>query len=426
MNEIVKYIWSRNLIPAKGLSTTNGEPIHIINYGKAVKEGEHIFSDAKIEVSGITWAGNVLIDCNAKRNEPQTGEQPENIVLHITAKGCPQGESKATHKLCLEIQPELTKELQEVIEYRKTRFQCAGTFSQMSSLNLRNILSRMLIERLEEKAANIEKTLEDSNKSWEDTLFKNLIRSFGFGIQSQEFEELATIINLQALGKHRDNKLQVEAIFFGQAGLLNEESIPYYYKKEALENNYYKELVREYGFLSTKFGLQNMDYKAWNNGRITPHLRIARLAAIYHSQKFSMANIISCNTASELHDIICAGTQDYWYNHSCFGGTENYGNDRLKPRQADILIINTVVPILYVYGKYRNNSQHCSKAEDLLYALNGEENSVIKRWREQGITPQCAADTQALLQLTRRYCQTNNCKECPVAYHYIKSKMTEK
>lgn len=421
MRSIIKFLWEKRLIPANGLKTLKGEDMHIIDYGKGTDEESGIVHDAKIEVGGIVWGGNVHFGYDTKNSDSHN-----NVILCIETGDNTQASRQAEHSpnsLRLDYPKEFIKELHDVIELHKRRFACGGTIGSMSSINLHNTLSRLLAERLEEKAANIEKTFVACNQNWEETLFRNFIRSFGFGIQSKEFEEFAGIINMQALGKHRDNMLQVEAIFFGQAGLLEEESIPYYYRKEATGNRYYNELVREYRFLSAKFNLATMDHTVWGNGHATPHLRIARLATIYHSRKFSLAGIAACNNIGELHDIICTTTQGYWHNHSRFGGTENYGNGAMKRHQADVLIINTVVPILYVYGKYRGDSTLCSKAEDFLYTLKGEENSIIKRWKEEGVMPQCAADTQALIQLTRRYCQTNNCKECPIAYYHIKDIM---
>ena len=323
------------------------------------------------------------------------------------------------------IAPEVLNELTCVLENRSRRFECDGTIRNMSRMNMRSILSRMLIERLENKAAAILKRAEKCCRNWEEVLFRTLVQSFGFGIQSKEFEELSEIIDFNALGKHRDSLLQIEAILFGQAGLLEEESIPHYYRSEATAGSYYKELVREYRFFCAKFNLQSMDHKRWGNGHGTPHLRIARIAAIYHSHKFSLAEIAACYTTTQLYSTLCVPLQGYWFCHGCFGGTESYGNDKLKTRQADVLIINSVVPVMYVYGKYRNDSALCSKAEDFLYSLKSEENSIIKRWKEKGLEPENAADSQALLQLWRGYCQTNSCDKCPVAYHHIKAMLAE-
>lgn len=95
----------------------------------------------------------------------------------------------------------------------------------------------------------------------------------------------------------------------------------------------------------------------------------------------------------------------------------------MKQRQLDVIIINAVIPILYIYGKHRNDNRLCSKAEELLYQLKSEENSIVRRWKEKGIAVECAADSQAILQLDRKYCRTNNCAECRFAYYYLRQRI---
>jgi hypothetical protein len=286
-------------------------------------------------------------------------------------------------------------------------------------------MSRLLAERLEEKSRLMERIFRQSDQRWDDTLLKTTIRSFGFGIQSRVFDEWGCILNTQALGKHSDNPIQVEAIFFGQAGLLEDDSIPYYYREEAKKSKYYNELKSEYRFLQNKFNLKTLDYKEWGNGNTTPHLRIARLATLYYTKRITVSEILSKLTLTDIYSLFNSPLHGYWSNHTCFGGTETTGNGNMKQRQIDVLIINSIIPFLHIYGRHRREAELCERAEDFLYHIECEENSIIKRWRQEGVTAECAADSQALLQLTRSYCNTINCTNCPFAYHYIKSKIQE-
>ena len=301
---------------------------------------------------------------------------------------------------------------------------CSNTIAELSEEQLRKKLAGLLSERFKEKKKIIERIFTQCNQRWDDTLLKTAIRSFGFGIQGAVFEVWANILNTQALGKHRDNLTQVEAILFGQAGLLEIESIPYYYREEALRCSYYNELVREYRFLSNKFNLKSIDYRMWGNGNSTPHLRIARVASLYHLGRLTISGITGAETLSDIYRLFVHTLDGYWQNHICFGGTETSGNGCMKQKQVDVIIINTVVPVLHIYGKHRKEERYCDLSEKLLREIDPEENSIIKKWREQGIKPQNAADTQALLQLSRSYCKPKNCKECPFARHHIEDRTT--
>lgn len=426
MEKIIYYIWKNRLFPLSELRTTSGEKIRVIDNGHN-NDGGNIFSDARIRIGDKTWIGNVILHSKSSDWEREIftdNKNTDNIILHVTMENdCSmlRKHGEEIQQLCLSYPKNLKNEICGTMEKRGDNLPCSFAVSQLEEVKLHCILSRLLVERIEEKAKHIHHIYEQCNKKWEETLFMTLIRSFGFGIQSELFEELANTIDFNALGKHRDNAMQVEAIFFGQAGLLDEASIPYYYRDFALKGNYFNELKKEYAFLENKFNLKRMDYKAWESNSSLPHLRIARLAAIFHSNRFCLSAISSCYTLEEMYELIDIPLHGYWYNHTCFGGTETCGNGKMRQRQMDVVIINAIAPILYVYGKHRKEYSLCGKAEDLLHSLKSEENSIVRRWRERGVRAVCAGDSQALLYLNRAYCSNKKCLECQFAYVYIRS-----
>lgn len=291
---------------------------------------------------------------------------------------------------------------------------CTEKIAQCSSNEISGCLSQLLAERIEEKCKRFTQLYDSCGKRWNDALFKLLARSFGFGIQSNAFEEWASLLNMQALAKHGDNIEQIEAIFFGQAGLLNNESIPQYYQNDAQASDYYNTLLREYKFLKSKFGLQEMDHSKWN-GSATPHIRIARMATLLQRGSVSINRIAELSTITELRNLLQAQPSYYWQHHTQFGSTATIGTGDIKNRQLDVLIINTVVPMLYCYGKHRCDSDLCNRAEDYLREINCEENNIVRRWAERGIRATCAAESQALIQLNNAYCTKHRCHECPLA-----------
>ncbi len=426
MEKIIYYIWKNRLFPLSGLYTTSGEKVRVINNGYSNGEG-NMFSDAKIIIGDKTWVGNVVLHGKSSDWEQNIFAKnicTSNVILHVTMENdCSilRNHGEEIQQLCIGYPQNLKKEFYATLEKDGNNLPCAHAVSQMEEVKLHSILSRLLVERIEEKAKIIQTIHEKCDRKWEETLFRTLTRSFGFGIQSELFERLANTIDFNALSKHRDNSIQVEAIFFGQAGLLDEESIPYYYRQFAVQSNYFNELKREYSFLENKFNLKKMDYSSWETCSSTPHLRLARLATIYHSRKFSLSAIANCKTTEELHEVIDIPLHGYWYNHTCFGGTETCGNGRMKQRQTDVIIINAIAPVLFVYGKHRKEYSLCRKAEELLHSLKSEENSIVRRWRERGVNSECAGDSQALLHLNRFYCSNRKCLECQFAYIYIRS-----
>ena len=415
MKGILNYIWKNRLLPRNGLHTVDGTSIEVVSYGHEGGD-DYLFRDTMIRIDNEVQCGNVVLGRGINAED-------EGIILHITTEECTENSRSSAHTsvpyLCIELPRGLEAEFARA-EQQQQCLQCENIIGSISKIEMSSFLSRLAVERIEEKANGIMHTFSLCNNLWDDTLFKTIARSFGFGIQSNVFEKWARNLDMNALGKHRDNLLQIEAIMFGQAGLLCEESIPHYYLKEAQGSTYYKEISREYRFLKNKFGLQEIDHKEWNCGNASPHVRIARLAALYSTRRIGISAIMACDTASEYCNIIDTTPTGYGHNHTCLGGTETTGNGGMKQRQLDVIIINAVVPTLYIYGKHRNNSAICSKAEDLLYHIKAEENSIVKKWKEKGVTVECAADSQAIIQLEKMYCRTCNCTKCRIAYHYIK------
>lgn len=407
MKALLHYIWKYRIFPHRLLQTTGGATIEILNNGN---ERPDIFEDAHLMIDGKEKRGDITFCI--------TGSGADKAILNISA----------TEEACpiptLKIVP--TAETTAIFQSIQNGFcPCSDTLPESSTLHMGNFLSRLLAERMEEKAARITRLHNLSEKRWEETLFRLLARNFGFGIQGDAFEEWAKVLNLSALGKHRDNPLQTEAIFFGQAGLLEEESIPEYYRTEALGTPYYTNLRNEYKFLKAKFGLAQTPHTLWTG--TTPHTRIARLAAMYHSGKISLSHIADCTTLEAVRNLLQTPAGSYWDKHNQFGGTEiNNRATTLSNKHLNLLTINTIIPILYTYGKHRSDTNLCNRAEDFLYSLPPEENSIIRSWAKTGIIAKSAADTQALIQLKNQYCKKNRCLECLFAYQCIKESMGHK
>ncbi len=407
--DILHYIWKYRMVAPDKLQTLSGRSIEIISIGEEEKDS-HTFRNAHIKIDGEERIGDI-------RMEPAICD--DSAALNIVS-----------YDDITPTDPDTTLQIkrsrlfdEEYLAITCGKQPCEETINTTDTLHINSYLSRLLVERIEDKARRITATHNLSDKRWEETLFRTLARNFGFGIQGDAFEKWANILELTALGKHRDNLLQIEAVFFGQAGLLESDSIPEYYRTEAERTPYYNELKKEYKFLSTKFNLQQADHAIWRSGGTgTPHARIARLAAMYHKSNVSISSIAECDTLDELKRVLQTPLQGYWNNHTIFGGTTTTGKpESISTKHLHLLIINTIVPILYSYGKHRKDTALCNKAEDHLHLLPPEDNSIIRSWAKMGVNANCAADSQALIQLKKEYCNKKKCLDCQFAYRHLKS-----
>ena len=265
-----------------------------------------------------------------------------------------------------------------------------------------------------------------SNGSWEEAYFTTLARNYGFGINGDAFEEWAHHIPLNAVGKHRDDLFQLEAIFLGQAGLLELEAVPERYQQTALNEGYFAKLRNEYQYLAHKFSLQPMDYKRWRFLRLRPqnfpHIRIVQLANLYYERRAGLSQLIESPDMVTLAGQLRTQVTPYWETHYTFG-TESMRNAKhLSPFSINLLVINTCIPVLFAYGRHTLREELCDRAFDFLEQLKAENNNIIRMWQSCGLEVRSACDSQALIQLKKEYCDKKDCLRCRIGYEYLRAK----
>ena len=102
-------------------------------------------------------------------------------------------------------------------------------------------------------------------------------------------------------------------------------------------------------------------------------------------------------------------------------GKETAMNEKtLSNNSLDLLLINTVIPVLLAYGKHKGNDALCYRASEFLEQLKPENNYIIRQWERFGILADNAADSQALIQLRKEYCDKHDCLRCRIGFQYLK------
>ena len=93
----------------------------------------------------------------------------------------------------------------------------------------------------------------------------------------------------------------------------------------------------------------------------------------------------------------------------------------LGDKALDIILINTVAPMMFAYGKYHRLPEYTERALMVLERIPPEENRIIHMFRTAGILARNAGDTQALIQLKRNYCEQKKCLFCHFGFQLLKS-----
>ena len=148
-----------------------------------------------------------------------------------------------------------------------------------------------------------------------------------------------------------------------------------------------------------------MDCKMWKFLRLRPqnfpHIRISQLANLYYNRRAGLSQIVGCRSIEELQDLFYTHATGYWQTHYSFGGESRKSTKQLSKQSISVIILNTVIPILFAYGRYKNDEALCDRAFRFLEELKAEDNSIIRMWRECGMDINSAADSQAIVQLKK-------------------------
>ena len=419
MEQLLHYVWKHKIFPLKELKTTTGQQVEVIDTGLANTDAGPDFFNAKLKLDGVLWIGNIEIherssDWFKHGHHADTGYN--SVILHIASEidmeiSRSNGERIPQIQLiCPEAVRTNYKELLETDSYPP----CYRIIPSLSPFTAHSWMSALQMERFEQKATLLNERLKRCQGNWEDAFFITLARNFGFGLNGDAFETWAHQLPFRAVDKHRNDLFQIEAIFFGQAGILEDSD----------GDGYYLRLKKEYTYLQHKFGLIPMDASLWRFLRLRPanfpHIRIAQLACLYHRAYGLLSRIMETETLQGVRDILKGGTSEYWLTHYTFGGSSPSRPKTLSNTSLDLLIINTVVTFLYAYGLHKGNRVLCARAGSFLEELKAENNYITRMWEQCGMKASNAADSQALIQLKKEYCDKKKCLYCRIGYEYLK------
>lgn len=412
--DFLHYLWKFKLFNNE-LVTTHGEPVQVLKCGEHNKNSGPDFFNAKIKIGNTTWAGNVEIHVKASdwnHHGHQKDKAYRNIILHAVHEADAEnadlnGNEIPTVQLKNKFKPELWNQYEKLFSSRQW-IPCANMIETVDKFTISAWLERMVIERLEEKIIFIENLLTQNKNNWEETFYQCLSRNFGFKLNASPFELLAKSLPAKYLAKHKNNLLQIEAMLFGQAGLLEEK----------FKDEYPNELKREYSFLKNKFSLLPVEKHLWKFARTRPvnfpTLRIAQFAALVHQSSHLLSLILETKKAKDILKLFDVSASGYWKTHYRFDHAGKSSEKNLGKSSAENILINTVIPFLFLYGKEKNDDYTRNRSLELLEQLPAEKNNIIHEWELLKIEAGSAYRSQGLIQLKNEYCSQKKCLNCGI------------
>jgi hypothetical protein len=412
------YVWQFQYFLKYGLQTSEGEPLIIFDPGSINHDAGPDFQQARVRIDNIDWVGSVEVHVRASEwithkhyNDPAY----DNVILHLVWEEDMtlfrrDGTRMPTLVLKDRVESSRLEHYKKLINSLED-IPCAYHLSDVSQLDKVSMLDRVMVSRLEMKAAEVLETLKKNNNDWDETCYQLITKNFGFKINSESFLYLAQHLPLKLILKHADQVLQVEALLFGQAGFL-ENPDP--------TDDYMRQLQREYTLLRKKYALYGRQLNAsqWKFLRLRPAnfptVRLAQLAGLLSKHPHLFAEILEASSYAALKALFKTQQSSYWRTHYTFLKEAKEESAEIGDVSIDNIIINTAVPLYAAYSKIKDDGVWMEKALQVLQYIPPENNRITRKWTNLFMPHQNAFDSQALIELYNNFCSRRRCLDCNI------------
>ncbi|MEZ0539446.1 DUF2851 family protein [Fibrella arboris] len=420
------FIWQFQYVANEKLITTTGEPVEVIHPGIRNHNAGPDFLNARLRIAGVEWVGTV--EAHVKTSDwllhfHQHDPAYDNVILHIVWQhDAPVSRPDGSLLPTLELAPYTPGTLltrYEALSRGTDVIPCAGQFRMVKPLRQTAMLDTALMQRLERKADAVKSVYEATNQDWEETTYRLLATYLGSKVNADPMDQLARAVPVKLLQKHRDNLLQLEALLFGTAGLLPEA--------DSQDGGYVATLRREYQFLAVKYALTDRQLPAhiWKWGRLRPAgfptMRLAQLARLVQENGSLFSTLTGTAHAEALIQSLRITPSLYWQTHYRFGNEANKVSASLGEMTIEALLINTAVPLLAAYAKYKDVPDLLDRAMTLLEQLPAEDNQLTRRWDSIGLSVRNAFDSQGAIELHNEFCLPRRCLSCQIGIALVRS-----
>lgn len=423
MNErLLQFIWQFRYFNRHLLTLTNGENFHIIYPGVYNTNQGPDFLNAKIRIGKTIWAGHVELHIKTSdwyKHAHQHDRNYDNVILHVVWQDDMAGKAGRVpvFELC-DLVPKLLLEQYEEWMYSQSYIPCGKQAAKVDEIIWISWKERLMIERLQRKSSIIFSYLLENRHHWDETCWWLLARNFGSVINSDAFESIARSLPITLLAKHKNQLHHLEALLMGQAGLLNEKFVSHYPIM----------LQKEYLFLKKKYGLQPICEPVHflrMRPSAFPTVRLAQLAMVVHKSAHLFSILKETVSLSVAKQMFTVTANDFWHYHYNFTESAVYKPKNLGDQMIDNIIINTVVPLLFAYGRLHKEDEYSERALQWLREIASEKNTITFGFSQLSISNKNAFDSQALKELKTNYCDQRRCLDCAVGNALLKISVKE-
>ena len=418
---LLQFIWQFQYFNQSELCAVSGEDVQVIFPGQYNTNQGPDFTNAKIKIEKTLWAGTVELHIKTSdwnKHEHQHDSNYNNVILHVVWENDALSNAIPVVELKERIPKLLLQRYTELMN-SSAFIACEKSIQAIKELVWKSWKERLLAERMMRKAEVVNDYLQQNGWHWEETFWWLLARNFGIKVNADAFEAMARSISMNLLSKHKGQVHQLEALLFGQAGLLKKNP-----GKLGEEDDYLLLLRKEYEFLQNKYKITPIPiavhFLRMRPGNF-PTIRLAQLAMLVHGSAHLFSRIRDAASVKDIKTWFDVTANDYWHYHYQFEEISSFKKKKLGASMADNIIINTVVPVLFAYGNYHSEQKYKDKALRWLEEIAAENNSITNGFNQIGIENKTAYDSQALIELKNEYCDKRRCLDCSVGNYLLKN-----
>lgn len=420
--DFVQAIWKYQLFNTKILINESGQTIQVQYPGFQHQNSGPDFTHARLFIDNILWVGNIEIHTKSSEwyhHNHHVDPAYNNVILHVVfeddLKSCFTENNFLLNTLVIKhyVDDAILDRYSNLVEDLR-QLPCRTWWNKLEQENINHWLTRMSLERFELKANQYKIRLAHLNDHWDQLFLELVARQMGFHVNAEPMEQLAMNIKIEWVQKLVDQPEAIEAIFFGQAGMLD----------RSFNDLYPQNLKKEYRFQKLKFNISPIAIESWKFSRMRPNnfptIRIAQLAAIIANNPRFFTNCLDLENVKEIQSFFCVQPNEYWNTHYVFDKVSNKSSKVLGAESIDQLILNTLCYLWFLYGKIKSDTYYIDKAIHLMEELKPENNRFVNVFSVCNFSPRNSLQSQGLRYLWENYCDEKKCLTCSIGIHGLK------
>lgn len=419
--DFLQFLWQSGMFNQEQLQTVDGLPVKIIRPGTLNKDSGPDFFNSKILLNDTLWVGNTEVHFSSSEwmlHGHQYDTSYNNVVLHVVYEHDEEIINQAGYPIpTLELRNLISPQIMARYNQLQTGnkwISCANLLPDLKMEHMDSFLSKLFIERLEDKIRFIQRDLVMNKQHWEQTFYEYLARNFGFKTNALPFQILAKSLPIEILAKHKADLFQLEALLFGQAGMLSYN----------FEEDYPQRLKREYNYLKTLYQLEPINQGLWKFATMRPAnfptIRLAQFARLVHQASNLFSKSMSVKSIEDLYKLYDIRLDGYWVNHYQLDQESTAKHKHLGKSSVQNIYINTIAPFMFMYGRDKFHQDICDTSVRMMQEIPPELNGITAKWLEYGFDIKHAFHSQAFIQLKNMYCTPKKCLSCHIGNQLLK------